>query len=95
MSYNINGKLSQAIENLKIEVREFKKLGKSPGKILDLVCNECYILNALEEVGISTFESSEQVNNAVDLVKRKVSNEIVKRGSSMPSKCDIYKLKES
>lgn len=92
MKNDKNGKLSKAIENLKTDIRSFKKQGIALGKIFNLVGNDCYILSALEEVELANFESLEQGNEILNKTREEVAKEIVRKDSVKFPKCDYHRL---
>ena len=83
-----NRKVFKAIKNLQAEIREFKEQGKGLGKIFDLIGNDCYIFRALEEVGLQKFESDEELNRIMNIIREAVATEIVKKNFNNPLQCD-------
>ena len=85
---NNNSKVSKVVEILRAEIWEFKKQNKPLSKIFDLIGNDCYIFRALEEVGLLKFESDEELNQIMNIIREAVAKEIVRKESDKLPKCD-------
>lgn len=94
MTNDISSKISQAIEILKLEIREDKARDKSLGKIFNKYGNDCYIYSILEEVGITNFESNEEMIRLMNKVKEEVAKEIVRTDTDGLKKCEFYKFEK-